>query len=71
MLYLKCRVTKNQDRMDTKQSFLQSQGVPIDSDFTTAVQSFFSKRFLPKGLNTTILVIIPKKDERLHVNLVL
>lgn len=31
-------------------------------DFTTVVQSFFSKGFLPKGLNTTILALIPKKD---------
>lgn len=33
----------------------------IGKDFTTAVHSFFSKSFLPKGLNTTILTLIPKK----------
>lgn len=30
---------------------------------TVAVQSFFIKGFLPKGLNSTILVLIPKKKE--------
>lgn len=30
---------------------------------TVAVQSFFIKGFLPKGLNSTILVLIPKKEE--------
>lgn len=34
----------------------------IGKDFTTTVHSFFSKGFLPKGLNTTILALIPKKD---------
>lgn len=28
-----------------------------------AVQSFFKKGFLPKGINSTILALIPKKDE--------
>lgn len=28
-----------------------------------AVQSFFIKGFLPKGLNSTILALIPKKEE--------
>lgn len=28
-----------------------------------APQSFFLKGFLPKGLNSTILALIPKKDE--------
>ena len=35
----------------------------IAKDFTVAVQSFFSKGFLPKGLNSTILALIPKKDD--------
>lgn len=34
----------------------------IGKDFNTAVRSFFSKGFLPKGLNATILALIPKKD---------
>ena len=28
-----------------------------------AIQSFFIKGFLPKGLNSTILTLVPKKDE--------
>lgn len=35
----------------------------IGEDITTAVQSFFIKGFLPKGLNSTILALIPKKLE--------
>ncbi|XP_019090146.1 PREDICTED: uncharacterized protein LOC109128388 [Camelina sativa] len=34
-------------------------------DFTMAVQSFFLKGFLPKGVNTTILALIPKKTDSL------
>ena len=32
-------------------------------DFVIAVQSFFDKGFLPKGINSTILTLIPKKTE--------
>lgn len=32
-------------------------------DFAVAVQSFFLKEFLPKGVNTTILALIPKTKE--------
>ena len=39
----------------------------IGKDFTTAVQSFFSKGFLPKGLNSTILALIPKKDSAVEM----
>lgn len=35
----------------------------IGDDVTVAVQSFFLKGFLPKGLNSTILALIPKKEE--------
>ena len=42
--------------------FFKASWSIIGLDFTTAVQSFFSKGFLPKGLNTTILALIPKKD---------
>lgn len=35
----------------------------IGRDITVAVQSFFIKGFLPKGLNSTILSLIPKKEE--------
>lgn len=43
--------------------FFKSSWSVIGKDFTTAVQSFFSKGFLPKGLNSTILALIPKKDK--------
>lgn len=35
----------------------------IGEDVTMAIQSFFVKGFLPKGLNFTILTLVPKKDE--------
>lgn len=35
----------------------------IGSEFTIAIQSFFAKGFLPKGINSTILALIPKKTE--------
>lgn len=35
----------------------------IGADVVNAVQSFFTKGFLPKGLNSTILALIPKKEE--------
>lgn len=42
--------------------FFKTSWSVIAKDFTVAVQSFFSKGFLPKGLNSTILALIPKKD---------
>lgn len=35
----------------------------IGEDIIIAIQSFFTKGFLPKGLNSTILALIPKKEE--------
>ncbi|XP_024009246.1 uncharacterized protein LOC112084357 [Eutrema salsugineum] len=35
----------------------------VGKDFTVAVQSFFTKSFLPKGINTMILAPIPKKED--------
>lgn len=35
----------------------------IGNEFTLAIQSFFAKGFLPKGINSTILALIPKKLE--------
>lgn len=35
----------------------------IGQEFTTAIQSFFATGFLPKGVNSTILALIPKKLE--------
>ncbi|KAL1200756.1 hypothetical protein V5N11_007543 [Cardamine amara subsp. amara] len=34
----------------------------IGNDFTTAIQPFFEKGFLPKGINSTILALVPKKQ---------
>lgn len=36
-------------------------------DLVTAVKSFFDKGFLPKGVNSTILALIPKKNEASHM----
>ena len=35
----------------------------IGDDVTVAIQSFFQKGFLPKGTNSTILALVPKKEE--------
>lgn len=35
----------------------------IGEDVVVAIQSFFVKGFLPKGVNSTILALIPKKEE--------
>ncbi|KAG7593824.1 Zinc finger CCHC-type [Arabidopsis thaliana x Arabidopsis arenosa] len=35
----------------------------IGHDFVVAIQSFFKTGFLPKGVNSTILALIPKKTE--------
>ncbi|KAG7560295.1 Reverse transcriptase domain [Arabidopsis thaliana x Arabidopsis arenosa] len=35
----------------------------IGREFVLAVQSFFATGFLPKGINSTILALIPKKSE--------
>lgn len=42
--------------------FFKASWSIIGKDFTTAVHSFFSKGFLPKGLNATILALVAKKD---------
>ena len=36
-------------------------------DFVVAVQSFFEKGFLPKGINSTILALIPKKNDATYM----
>lgn len=46
----------------TSEFFKQSWSI-IGDDVTVAVQSFFLKGFLPKGVNSTILALIPKKEE--------
>ncbi|XP_010513198.1 PREDICTED: uncharacterized protein LOC104789158 [Camelina sativa] len=41
--------------------FLREAWSIVKADFITAVQSFFVYGFIPKGINTTILALIPKK----------
>lgn len=43
--------------------FFKETWAIIGDDVTAAVQSFFILGFLPKGLNSTILALIPKKIE--------
>ena len=47
--------------------FFKATWAITGSDFTAAIQSFFVKGFLPKGLNATILALIPKKEEALEM----
>ncbi|KAG7533510.1 Reverse transcriptase zinc-binding domain [Arabidopsis thaliana x Arabidopsis arenosa] len=42
--------------------FFKKSWTIIGKDFIAAIQSFFTKGFLPKGLNSTILALIPKKE---------
>lgn len=39
----------------------------MGGDFVIAVQSFFDKGFLPKGINSTILALIPKKNDAIFM----
>ena len=41
--------------------FFKASWEIIGKEFVLAVQSFFAKGFLPKGLNSTILALIPKR----------
>jgi len=43
--------------------FLKATWPIVKRDFEVAVQSFFLYGFIPKGVNTTILALIPKKKE--------
>lgn len=49
--------------MGTQLNFLKGQWSVVSQDITKAIQSFFIYVFLPKGLNTTILALIPKKKD--------
>lgn len=44
----------------TKEFFVSTWSI-LGRDFVTAVQSFFHYGFLPRGVNSTILALIPKK----------
>lgn len=39
----------------------------VRGDFVVAIQSFFDKGFLPKGINSTILALIPKKTNAISM----
>lgn len=47
--------------------FFRATWTITGGDFTHAVQSFFATGFLPKGINSTILTLIPKKDEAVYM----
>lgn len=42
--------------------FFKTSWPVLVQDFTIAVQSIFQLGFLPKGINSTVLALIPKKD---------
>ena len=46
----------------TSEFFKESWSI-VGKDFMLAIQSFFKNGFLPKGVNSTILALIPKKNE--------
>lgn len=52
---------------DFTNEFFKATWLITGKDFITAVQSFFIKGFLPKGLNSTILVLIVKKEEAIEM----
>lgn len=43
--------------------FFKAAWTVIGKEFVLAIQSFFDYGFLPKGINSTILALIPKKEE--------
>lgn len=47
--------------------FFKSTWSVIAHDFTVAVQSVFRFGFLPKGVNSTILALVPKKVDSLEM----
>lgn len=54
---------KSPGQDDFTTEFFKEAWAVIGGDVTMAIQSFFVKGFLPKGLNSTILALIPKKEE--------
>mgnify|MGYP003362338084 CR=1 FL=1 len=48
--------------MGTHVSSIKQLGI-IGADFVVDVKSFFTTGFLPKGVNSTILALIPKKED--------
>ena len=47
--------------------FLKTTWFIIGHDFTVAIQSVFKFGFLPKGVNSTILALIPKKTDSMEM----
>ncbi|CAN7118348.1 unnamed protein product [Brassica rapa subsp. narinosa] len=47
--------------------FFRATWAITGGDFVQAVQSFFDKGFLPKGINSTILALIPKKNDAIYM----
>lgn len=47
--------------------FFKASWTVIGRDFVTAIQSFFYKGFLPKRINSTILALIPKKNDAIFM----
>lgn len=43
--------------------FFKDSWAIVGKDFVVAIQSFFKTGFLPKGVNSTILALIPKKKD--------
>lgn len=47
--------------------FFKAAWSVVGADFTVAIQSFFIKGFLPKGVNSSILTLIPKKTDAVEM----
>lgn len=47
--------------------FFKTTWPVLEKDFTVAVQSVFRFGFLPKGINSTILALIPKKQDSMEM----
>lgn len=43
--------------------FFKASSSILGDDFVASIKYFFEKGFLPKGLNSTILTLVPKKEE--------
>lgn len=62
-----CHQTSLLDQMAIRVSFFKTAWIVVAHDFTVAVQSVFRYGFLPKGVNSTILALVPKKVDSLEM----